>query len=463
MENVMKKRVAIVSSYNEECGAAYYSSRLLKHLRAEGYDVEVKRLPVSLLRVSSPSFIRRKGDQEIRRIAKEISEFDAVFLQFEPGLYGTHPKISYKRVRRLLEAAKCAVITVHGFDRQMTGRSFAGFVQDIARFRIVDGVMNLIEGGLDPVIGAFWTYVGRSPHIKVLTFNRGDQVLLQRFFDLKQITNYPICYFDQQEVQEIRSSIDREKFLTQYGLDPSFKYFGVCGFFAPYKGHLTTMKALEFLPDDWRLVVIGGEHPHALEADKDIGGYVRQLLAFPLTVDKSANPEDDVEIAKSRKSWLGSNRDVIARSDQIYRREIREELFKLSEFKYFFPSSEIKDRIHYLGQASDEDMPKFYAALDYMVHPYMKTKSGQSGSGPATFALEFGSRALFSNAPVFREMSLYFEEAMHFFNIGNFMELADQLQRFDNFEAGLTEKRETALKTYNPKGMIDVYRRLIEA
>src|SRR5436853_5892485 len=108
----MKKRVAIVSSYNEECGAAYYSSRLLKHLQVDGsYDVEVKRLPVSLLRLNAPAFVRRKGDKEIERIAREIADFDAVLLQFEPGLYGSRPGISYPRVRRLLQAAKCAIVT----------------------------------------------------------------------------------------------------------------------------------------------------------------------------------------------------------------------------------------------------------------------------------------------------------------------------------------------------------------
>ena len=108
-------------------------------------------------------------------------------------------------------------------------------------------------------------------------------------------------------------------------------------------------------------------------------------------------------------------------------------------------------------------MPRFYAMLDYVVHPYMRTPEGQSGSGPATFAIEFGSRALFSNAPVFREMGQYFDGAMQYFNIGNFMELADQLQRFESFEPALAAKREAALKVYNPKGMIDAYRRLIEA
>ena len=61
----MVKRLAIVSSYNEECGAAYYSSRLLKHFTNAGYQVDVKRLPVSCLRISRPAYIRRKGDREI--------------------------------------------------------------------------------------------------------------------------------------------------------------------------------------------------------------------------------------------------------------------------------------------------------------------------------------------------------------------------------------------------------------
>ena len=306
--------------------------------------------------------------------------------------------------------------------------------------------------------------MSRAPHVKVMTFNRGDQIMLQRFFDLPQITNYPICYFDQEEVGQVRASLDRERFLAQYGLDPKRKYLAVCGFFAAYKGHLTAMRALEFLPDDWSLVIVGGEHPHALEPGRDIGRYVRQLLSFPTTIDRPSSSDSELEIGRTERglrNLLGENQ--ISRTDHLYKREIREKLYEKSEFKYFFPTTEIRHRIHYLGQASDEDMPRFYAMLDYVVHPYMRTPEGQSGSGPATFAIEFGSPALFSNAPVFREMGQYFEGAMQYFNIGNFMELADQLQRFDSFAPGLAAKREAALKVYNPKGMIEAYRRLIEA
>jgi glycosyltransferase involved in cell wall biosynthesis len=472
----MPGRVAIVSSYNEECGAAYYSSRLLKHLTAAGYTVEIKRLPLSLLRVHSPALVRRKGDREIQRIAHELKEFETVYLQFEPGLYGSRERIAYRRVLHLLKASRQVVITVHGFDRRIASRfSPAATLHNLTRGRLFAATRGVLEGGVDPAIETFWNYVRKSSHVKVMTFNRGDQILLQRFFDLTRIANYPICYFDQEEVAEIRHSIDRERFLTEYGLDPTRKYFAVCGFFAPYKGHLTAMKALEFLPEDWHLVIVGGEHPHGLEADKDIGRYVRQLMTFPLAVDKQISFDSNLEIDRGigdLKRLTNMNplsaakslaTDTIVRSDHLYRRELRDRLFKFSEFKYFFPSSEIKHRIHYLGQATDEDMPRFYSALDYMVHPYMKTKSGQSGSGPATLAIEFGARALYSNAPVFREMHQYFEGGMQFFNIGNFMELADQLRRFGSFEGRLAAKRATAYDAYNPKGMIEAYRALADA
>ncbi len=61
--------------------------------------------------------MRRKGDREIARIAGQFRDYDAVLLQFEPGLYGAHARQSYGRVQRLLRASKRAIVTVHGFHR----------------------------------------------------------------------------------------------------------------------------------------------------------------------------------------------------------------------------------------------------------------------------------------------------------------------------------------------------------
>lgn len=446
------KRLAIVSSFNEECGVAFYSSRLKPHLLAAGYQVDVKRLPLSLLRIVHPPAIRRKGDDEIRRIAKELEDYDAVLLQFEPGLYGSSAQTSYRRVVHLLKHAKKAIITVHGFDRAIGAGSLPSLVLG-GRFDVAfDQFLRL---GSMHKVRSFWQYVASAKHVSVMTFCRGDQVLLERFYDVPRITNFPITYFNDAEIDAIRRSVDRERVMRNFGLDPKKKYFAVCGFLSPYKGHLTAIKALEFLPDDWQLAIVGGEHPHGIEAGRDIGNYVRQLLAFLLEAERPSGHNESGLLANSDAGSLVTHAD-------LERIEIRKELLRRSEFKHFLPRQELRDRVKFVGQVTDEMMPQLYATLDYFVHPYMKTVEGQSGSGPATMALEFGTRSLFSNAPVFREMNLYYDGAMQFFNIGNFVELAESLTRYDNFEPELRANREKALKRYNPAAMVETYRELLD-
>jgi glycosyltransferase involved in cell wall biosynthesis len=452
------RRLAIVSSYQEECGAAFYSSRLLKHLSNASFQVDVKRLPVTLLRVTASSAIRRKADREIARIANEIRDYDAVLLQFEPGLYGSQARYSYARVRRLLMAAKRAVVTVHGFHRGVVRPSYTDAIANVLTGKLQEALTEwkLRSHKTAQYASRFWRYVAQAQHVHVLTFCRADQILLQRLFDLPRITNYPITYFDQGEVAEIKASTNRGSLLRQFGLDPDKRYLGVFGFLSSYKGHLTAMKALEFLPDDWNLAIIGGEHPHAMEADREIGPYLGQMLAFLLL------PEPRLSGFGSTTARINTDFGEVAHGIDLERMQIREELLPKSEFKYFLPNERIRKRIQFLGQVNDENMNRLYATLDYAVHPYIKTKSGQSASGPATMAIEFGTRALFSNAPVFREMDQYFPGAMAFFNVGNFVELAESLQRFHHIEDGLTLSRERALKHYNPSGMVEAYRNLLD-
>lgn len=451
----MGKRLAIVSSFNEECGAAFYSSRLKVHLEAAGHQVDVKRLPVSLLRVQTPRVIRNKGDQAVAQIAGELRDYDAVLLQFEPGLYGSNRRTSYRRVTKLLKAARNAIVTVHGFDRASAGAGVLSAIDALIDRDLRRAYAHITVGGLVDEIGRFWKFVASAPHVKVMTFCRGDETLLKRFYGLSRITNYPITYFSAEQAREIRASVDRDLFLRKVGLDPRHKHFAVYGFLNAYKGHMTAMKALEYLPDDWHLSIIGGEHPQGLSPDRDIGPYVRQLLAFGLTTEGPASAD---------QAMVALPGEVQAMKPVSYeKQQIRTELFRYSEFRNFLPSRDLRDRIHFLGQVSDEEMPRYYHAMDFAVHPYIKTMSGQSGSGPATMAVEFGSDALFSNAPVFREMGQYFDGAMGFFNIGNFVELAEALQRFPNFRQELSANREKALQTYNPRGMVQTYMDLIDA
>lgn len=445
------KRLVIVSSFDEQCGVAFYSSRLRLHLSAAGYEVTVKALPVTLLQLEGSLTVKLKADGAINQLARELRDYDVTLLQFEPGLYGSTARSAYRRIRRLLSQARRAVVTVHGLDRLTPLRwrerlaPLPGLSQGHERSPLEERAR---------FAARFWRYVAHSRHIRVITTCFADKLTLQRMFDVNDVEDYPITFYGQDEVAEISSGADRELILHRLGLDPRRTYVGIFGFLSWYKGHLTALKALEHLPQDWHVAIVGGEHPRAVEADRDVGVYLRQLLAFTF-----AGQTDNSKELPLRARHRHNSSVYPFRKAELW--EVRRDLFAKSEFKHFFPERDISQRVHFVGQPSDAELIECYAAIDYAVHPYLKTKSGQSGSGIATLAMEFGARALFSNVPVFREMTRYFPGSMAFFGPGNFMELAQALQRYPAFADRLNANRESALRRYSPSGMVELYRRAI--
>jgi glycosyltransferase involved in cell wall biosynthesis len=444
-------KLAIVSSYNEECGAAFYSARLKAHLETAGHHVDILQLPVSLLRQERPRSVRIKADREVALIAQRSRSYDAILLQFEPGLFGSNGRDSYTRAMAIARAAKKTILTVHGFDRLNDSINKVSVLKGLLRLRLGPLARELKESRARGYAAKFWQAVSKSRNISVLTFCQADRTLLSRFFDVTRIHDFPITYFTQAEVEQVRNANTREGTLTRYGLSPALKYIGVVGFFGRYKGFLTAMKALEYLPDDYHLAIVGGEHPQALVAERDIGSYLSQMLAF-----SQYDPNEHLGRAESAESSLLGllNR---ASTKQLHLTDIFEE----SELVHFLPTRCLKDRIHFLGQVPDDDMPPLYSALDHVVLPYIKTRSGQSGSGPATFAIEFGTPSLFSNAPVFREMARYFPGALPFFNVGNFVELAEAIGRSRHSAPETEQRRREALETFSPANMVRKYEEIL--
>jgi glycosyltransferase involved in cell wall biosynthesis len=272
-------------------------------------------------------------------------------------------------------------------------------------------------------------------------------------YGIERVEDFPIVYFSREEVSAIRSRYSRHEVLTRYGLDAGKKYVALAGFFGRYKGFLTAIKALEFLPDDYQLALVGGEHPQAITADAEIGPYLRQILGFSLHEQAGGIHHEGTNPGDMMRAAGGASRAEM----------LEAELYRHTDLKYFLPRKPLGHRIHFLGQVSDEEMPLLYVSLDYFVHPYIKTQSGQSGSGPATLALEFGTRALFSNVGVFREMHHYFRGGMRFFNIGNFMELAQAIERYDQQAGSLPECRNASQQRYQPRDLVAKYVALLSA
>ncbi len=439
-----RKRIAVISSYHEECGAAFYSSRLKRHL-AEHADVEILRLDVGLLRNRNRRVVK-KANRHIAEIARRMKDFDGVCLQFEPGLYAARPKWAYRRVLRLCRAHHNVVLTVHGFERppDFDLISLAASLFSFSPRRIAKTMRFLKQHFSYRHAVRFWHRLERLKDVRILTFCKADAKLLKIFFGLTRVYDFPITYYTQEEVEAIRRSCNRSELLRRYGLNPAKKYVGIFGFLSNYKGHLTAIKMLEYLPEDYHLIIVGGEHPHGLEPDLPIGKYLQQILYF---AEKGG--ERTVPLAAA---IMEAKRPVLAPGV--------ERVFGDSPYAIFLPSGRLTSRVHFLGQLPDEEIARLHTAVDYVVLPYMLTATGQSGSGPGTLAVEFGTRAVFSNVPVFREMARYFRGIMRFANVGNHIEFAHAVLDYD-LQPPDPEARHAALSKYNPRNMAATYLQLL--
>jgi hypothetical protein len=92
-----------------------------------------------------------------------------------------------------------------------------------------------------------------------------------------------------------------------------------------------------------------------------------------------------------------------------------------------------------MGALADADFLHGMAICDTIVFPYLEV--GQSSSGPISQALELGCRIIASRTHTFLQFAEYHRDRIEFFDIGNYLELAERLRAHRQFAArpGLPE------------------------
>src|SRR5947208_28571 len=98
-----RKRLALVSTYDDLCGIAAYTRSLEKQLD-EFFDVTVFDLDQYLLR-STHGRVRKFADRHIQDICREVRDYDTVNLQLEHGTLGRNRRDIHRRFTWILRAA----------------------------------------------------------------------------------------------------------------------------------------------------------------------------------------------------------------------------------------------------------------------------------------------------------------------------------------------------------------------
>jgi hypothetical protein len=132
-----RKRLALISTYDDLCGIAAYTRSLEKQL-GEIFDVTVFDLDQYLLR-SAHSRVRKFGDKHIQDICREIRGYDAVNLQLEHGTLGRSCHDIHRRFSWILRAAPRCSVTFHTIFK-CEAFDFWGFINEILKLNFAKAV-----------------------------------------------------------------------------------------------------------------------------------------------------------------------------------------------------------------------------------------------------------------------------------------------------------------------------------
>ena len=207
---------------------------------------------------------------------------------------------------------------------------------------------------------------------------------------------------------------------------------GAFGFISSYKGYETLIHALKELPEDYHLYLFGGQHPASVAENVPLDPYIESLVELI----KEKNDEVVVD-ARRRLMPYGRGRITPADTSPEMAKKMEGALSRLLSY-------DLARRVHFIGELSDPHFIEALRGCDAVVLPYLEV--GQSMSGVIALAIECGANLYCARNKSFAEVMKYYGEVFVSFDIGNYVELAQKIQRGGNrFE----EARNHALATYN--------------
>ena len=403
------KKLAIISTYNESCGNASYTEVLRKEF-SKYYEVDILPLQLDILS-SNASNIKKIANKHIDEISQAVKNYDYVNIQFEAGLYGNTKNDILRRVKKIIKASNNVILTMHRVDLPKS-------IFSLKTFKVLVSSKNII-GNLRRIRNEIYFKSLYKDLIKIMkdhSKNNGSNIIvhtkrdkktIERFFDFKNVHDFPLTFLNKEERLREKNISERNGFIERYSLNKNDKIIGIFGYISEYKGHETIIKALSYLPDDYKLLIFGSQHPMSIQEYKSCDDYIEKLLNLIENISKN------------------------------------KKLFN--------------ERIQFLGNLDDDRFIEALYCCDFAVLPYLEVNQG--GSGIASLVLETKINALYSNNKAFDELNKYFPNTFSRFDIGNYMELAKKIK---DYKENYTLKIDDCLEIYNIENNIIFHKNIFE-
>jgi glycosyltransferase involved in cell wall biosynthesis len=397
-------KAAIVSSVSESCGNAAFTQVLLDTLNTDDLHVSGVRLNLDLTQSTDPLLIKM-ADLHIKQIAERLKGFDAVNLQYEPGLYGPNLKKIYERLRILLRNRNNYVITIHStrlFSMDKSG-VIKPFLKTLMRMKPSEAVRTLssilnsrrIARGNRNCLKLF---IKAGAHLIVHT--QKSATLIKDLFNYERVSVHPLKFVDTSS-----SFANSKNWRKQLGLSQEHILIGVFGYISSYKGHEAAILALSNLPEKYVLLIAGRQHPQTVKDNVPLDPFLNLLI------------------------------------NKI------EEISTLDEKRKRFP---LKRRVFFLNELEDTAFQNLAACVDFAWMPYHEV--GQDGSGMASILFDLSKKVIASNSKAFDELiALEPGYKCERFDIGNYLELANKTLSYQEYRdlESLRYTLKTQAKLYN--------------
>ena len=404
------KKLAIVSSYKELCGIASYTAILEKEFKKH-FEVEVIKLDTEILKSNKENLVKM-GNKHINEIAEKIKEYYYVNIQFVASLFGSDFKLISERVSKIIRNSKNLIFTFHSINlndiklnkKKLLTRQIFNEINIVKNQKKIKKLYHSIISQISS------ENKQANKNLSIMVHTEDSRKEIQKTFEFNNVYDFPLSMLSKEERDIKITEENKLKFKEKYGYKKNDIILGIFGFVSMYKGHLAAINALELLPKNYKLLILGSQHPHTIQENIQINSYLNKLLE---------------KINKSKS--LGET------------------------------NNEKMERLKFAGGINDEEYMEAMRCSDFILLPYVEV--GQMASAVAAQVLESKSKGIFSNNKTFFELEKYFPNSFEKIDIGNYYELAEKIL---NNKKDYNDELEKNLKKYNLENNILNYKRIFE-
>lgn len=428
-----KPTCAVISTWKTECGIAGFAHKMVPALE-EYFDVKVFPLNQSIIKPVEKKIVSL-GDKHIKEIAKELSNFDIVNIQFEPGILGSSPKIIFRRLNILINASNKFFMTFHTV-RQDAGFRKRTFLRNLISKKPTRALDYWNDTALTSNYGKMYSKFNKA--FSDNGFCLYHTKAAKRFVNLRypniNTIDHPLVFISEEAKKAYKQSqeIDNNWLKEKYNIPKDKIIVSGYGFISKYKNFETVIEAIYRLPEQYHLMIFGATHPNEIQVGNSVNNYLTDLVNL---IERKS-----LEIPAMLTEVLDSERPLSLDLGSV--------MSGGSGAKRKAP------RVTFGGSLGDDDFERALNGSDINVFSYLEV--GQTSSGPIAISLDLGKKTISTYNKCFAQLAKYAPNSYTQYDIGNYQQLASYIS-----DLTTSDRHEEPLKEYHEEYNVEGRAKLI--